>query len=476
MRLNRLANPPQAGQLQSAKIVRMRQLLLFVLALSVLLRLAVALYLGDSTPPAKDETSYSVLAWQLASGEGYSFPTGWYPFTPADTPTSHWSFLYTAFVAALYSTAGPHPLVARLAQALLAGILVPWLTYRLTRRIMAHARGASDSESQAVSLIAAGLAALYAYLALYGAMVQTEAFFICAVLWSLERGLAMEASFEPARGSEGARSIWPTAFSFGLSLGITTLLRQSILPWVAVMFAYLLWSGWRKARSGARVAPPGADHGVVRAFARVVGAMLLAGVVILACIAPFTVRNYRVYGDFLLLNSNAGYAMYSAQHPMHGASFAEYVGAPLPEDLVSKGLNEAQWDKELMRRGIGFVLADPVRYLMLSLSRVRDYFEFWPTADSSTLFNLGRVLSIGVLLPFMIAGIVLAARRCGARLTLLYLFLAFYSLLHIFTWAMARYRLPVDAVALPFAALTIHALADRLLSRRAARPREAAVS
>jgi hypothetical protein len=32
-------------------------------------------------------------------------------------------------------------------------------------------------------------------------------------------------------------------------------------------------------------------------------------------------------------------------------------------------------------------------------------------------------------------------------------FVVFYSLLHIFTWAMTRYRLPVDAVLLPFAAL-----------------------
>ena len=47
-----------------------------------------------------------------------------------------------------------------------------------------------------------------------------------------------------------------------------------------------------------------------------------------------------------------------------------------------------------MARGIGFVLAEPGRYLLLSLSRVRDYFEFWPTADSSLIFNAGRVRSI----------------------------------------------------------------------------------
>ena len=82
-----------------------------------IVRVGVALYLGDTVPPAKDERSYSVLAERLATGHGYSFPTPWYPFTAADAPTSHWSFLYTAFVAAVYAVAGPHPLAARLVQA-----------------------------------------------------------------------------------------------------------------------------------------------------------------------------------------------------------------------------------------------------------------------------------------------------------------------------------------------------------------------
>ena len=75
--------------------------LIAILFLAVLLRVGVAVYLGDSTPPAKDETSYSILAGRLATGHGYSFPTAWYPFAPAGAATSHWSFLYTAFVAAI---------------------------------------------------------------------------------------------------------------------------------------------------------------------------------------------------------------------------------------------------------------------------------------------------------------------------------------------------------------------------------------
>ena len=301
--------------------------------------------------------------------------------------------------------------------------------------------------------LSALLAAIYAYFVLYSAMVQTEALFICALLWSLERTLALEQALR-----NGQRVRPELAFTLGISLGVATLLRQSILPWVVVMSLYLLWVGYRNKVLG-------------RAFVALAG----AGAVVVLFILPFTIRNYRVYGDFLLLNSNAGYAMYSAQHPMHGTSFQEYAAAPLPEDLVNQGLNEAQWDRELTRRGIGFIVADPGRYLLLSLSRVRDYFEFWPTANSSLLFNLGRVLSIGLFLPFMLYGLYLSLRRSPlpnstssiqhSSFSLLYLFIIVYSLMHILTWAMPRYRLPIDAVLLLFAALGIMDLAGRLASR-----------
>ena len=274
-------------------------------------------------------------------------------------------------------------------------------------------------------------------------------------MWSLERSLALETALAP--GSSGSR-LPALAIGLGLSLAAAALLRQSILPWVALLSAWLLWRGWRGG--GGR---------------RVCAALLLAGLILATCVLPFTVRNLRVFdGHFLLLNSNAGYAMYSSQHPGHGTSFREYWAAPLPTDLASRGLDEAQWDRELMRRGVGFVLEAPGRYLLLSLSRVPDYVEFWPTAGSSALFNLGRALSIGALLPFMIAGAALWLRPGVRRAyglaspTLLLLFMASYSLLHIFTWAMSRYRLPVDAVALPFAALALLALGQALARRRVA--------
>jgi hypothetical protein len=193
---------------------------------------------------------------------------------------------------------------------------------------------------------------------------------------------------------------------------------------------------------------------------------------LITAIAPWTYRNYRVYGQFLLLNSNTGYAMYSAQHPMHGTRFREFEGAPMPDDLPWG--NEALLDRELMRRGIRFVLDEPARYLLLSLSRVRAYFEFWPTPDTSLLHNLGRTGSFGLLLPLLLYGLVLSFRspRFWAKNGLLLLFAGVYIPLHLLTWAMVRYRLPVDAAWMPVAAWAVVDLGRRLYARAWGRRRE----
>lgn len=446
-------------------LTKTNKTLIIILAIAVLARVGVALYLGnevDAPPLLTDQRSYHALGQRLITGHGFSFETGWYPFTQPETPTAHWSFLYSLFVAAVYAVFGPQVLAARLVQAVLGGLLLPWLVFRLARRIFGagglHRQLAERNlQVDQVAVIAAGSAAVYFYFVLYAATVMTETFFIAALLWSLERAIVL-----------AERPSLKSALWLGLSLGVATLLRQSILPWAAVLAAWLLWTAF-----------------VGGALKRMARALIVIGAVIAVMIAPFSIRNYLVYGQFLPLNSNAGYAMYSAQHPNHGVEFQAFVGMPLPDDLTP-GLNEAQLDKELMARGVQFVLADPVRYLRLSWSRIFAYFEFWPTANTSLLNNLGRVGSFGLFLPFMIGGLIWALRAGGVRaaggwrkflispLALLSIFMVVYAVMHIFTWAMPRYRLPVDAAALPFAALAVSLAArwaaDRGKARSTAKP------
>jgi len=82
------------------------------------------------------------------------------------------------------------------------------------------------------------------------------------------------------------------------------------------------------------------------------------------------------------------------------------------------------------------------------------------------------VASFGLFLPFMAYGLVLAMRnpKLLSRAMLLFLFAAFYALLHLLTWTMVRYRLPVDATLLPFAALGVMDLARRVRTAIVPRP------
>ena len=345
--------------------------LVLILVVSVLLRVGCALYLGAAVvvpPNLNDQLSYHTLATRIITNHGFSFPANWYPYVLADTPTAFWSFGYPLFLAAVYEVFGVLPLVARLVQAVLGGILLPWMAFRLARRLFSDPTDMSQRaesgpgegqqagllRTEVLGLLTAVLAAIYAYFALYAATLMTETFYITALLWSLERALAVRE-----RLMQGLKIGVGLAVTLGLSLGIAVLLRQSILPWVAVLFIWLFWIGRRTGQS----------RGVLKTLAAIIVPMALL-------VLPFTIRNYHVYGSFLLLNSNAGYAMYSAQHPMHGTAFQEFAAAPVPDELA--GLNEAQLDRDLMRRAIGFVVADPQRYLLLSLSRVRAYFDFRP--------------------------------------------------------------------------------------------------
>lgn len=422
-------------------------ILLGIITLAVVLRLVAALWLGDTLAGEQqyrvaDQRSYNALAQSLLAGHGYAFDRPWYPFgMPAYTPTAHWSFIYPLFMAGIYTVTGYHPLAARLVQAVIVGILTTWVIYRLGRRLF----------GSTVGLAAAALSAVYAYFIFHDAALMTEPFFIVCVIASLEIALGLggvvkkdETASQAKENAEGVQAVtekgwWGKWALLGLLLGLAAVLRQTILLWAPIM---CVWLGFRTFKRSGRQAAWG---------------MALSVGVIVTMILPWTVRNYMVFGSFLPLNSNAGYALYSANHPNHGTQFDQDYAAPLPEDLKTLGLNEAQWNSELTKHGIQFILEDPRRYLLLSLDRVGIFFNFWFSSESSLASNLMRVLSFGVYLPFFIAGLWLS-RRDWRRCMLVYLFVVAFSALHILTWASIRYRLPVDAALMPFAALAIVSL------------------
>ena len=169
---------------------RKNYVLLGIIAGAVLLRLGAAFLLGDQVialPGIADQVSYHTLATRLAGGYGFTFSRIWWPYTSAGEPTAHWSYLYTFFLAGIYAVIGIHPLVARIIQAVLGGILMPLFAYRIAKQVFRQL-----PDVQIISLIAAAWTALYGYFIYYAAALMTETFYIIGILWTLDCALRIQ--------------------------------------------------------------------------------------------------------------------------------------------------------------------------------------------------------------------------------------------------------------------------------------------
>jgi len=427
------------------------RLLLIVLLVAIILRLAAAAYLGSTVEPLPgtyDQISYHNLALRVLGGYGFTFDREWWPITGAGEPTAHWSYLYTLYLAGVYALAGPNPLVARILQAAIVGVLQSYFAYLLGRRLF----------NQKAGLAAAALTAVYVYFVYYAGALMTESFYFTSILASLYFAICLA---DVLKSDTDKQRIIYYSILLGLSLTITVLLRQLFLLFIPFLFLWILLA----TRSDTK-APAGP---ALSFFKRILVLAIPMTIVVLA-ILPFTIQNYARFERFVLLNTNAGYAFFWANHPIHGTSFIEILpeGGPSYQELIPaelRHLDEAALDQALLKRGLGFIAQDPERYVLLSLSRIRSYFKFWPSPDSGLVSNLSRVLSFGLMLPLMLYGSYLAIRRKFSwSVALLLLFMLVYTCIHLLSWALVRYRLPVDAVWLVFAGLAISDLWDRFSS------------
>jgi hypothetical protein len=444
-------NLPRSGALAT------KGLLFWIVMVAILLRLASALFQGNTVtilPGIHDQISYDGLARRVIEGHGFSFAEGHWPVTPAGEPTAHWSYLYTGYLAAVYSVFGAQPLAARLLQAVIVGVLQPWLTWRLGRRLLGPTAGA----------VAAAISAVYVYFFYYAGGLLTESFYLVGILWTFD--VTFRILDRSHAAEQSGRAPWRLWLELGLALGVTGLLRQVFLLFAPFLFLWLWWNLPAKERASS-------TRNTLARLIRwsTVQGLLFAALVVVALIVPWTIRNYRAFGVAAPLNTNAGFAFFWGNHPVHGTHFVPLLGEQQYRDLIPQELlhlNEAELDRALLQRALGFIAADPLRFVQLSINRASEYFKFWPTAESGMVSNISRVLSFGLMLPFMLYGLWLAAGLLRqpqsatqrAELTLLLLFMVVYTGIHLASWTLIRYRLPVDAVLILFAGLGLVTIAE----------------
>lgn len=268
--------------------------------------------------------------------------------------------------------------------------------------------------------------------------------------------------FQRAIETRRARSF----FWCGVVLGLTALVRGNLLALAPVA---LLWGFGQERRAF-----------VKSAAAFVLGTML--------AIAPATLHNYIVSGDFVLMNYTDGFNLYIGNSPYANGTNSyppEVATDPVQEEMntiwvatqkAGHALKPSEVSDYWRRQALAFMIENPVRTLELSFEK---FLAFWNGHEQfdnyDTVFiekNFNTLLS-WPLVPFWIvssfaaAGAVLLGKTNRKQVAMLGVFaLAYMATLLIF-YVTDRYRLPVVVFLLPLAGGAVPALWARVRENKA---------
>jgi 4-amino-4-deoxy-L-arabinose transferase-like glycosyltransferase len=289
-----------------------------------------------------------------------------YRLTPDSPPTAFRAPGWPFYLLLLYRVAGESYPVAYVSFCLL-GAASCVLTYYLARELL----------PDWWAWVAAWLAAVYLPHIYWATQFSSENLFI--PLLALGLGLYLRAG----RGG----SLWLLAAA-GLVLGYATLVRPFalLLPLVGV----LMLGRWRGGR--------------------VLAAGLLYGLPFVAVLAPWTARNYQVFGPVVLLTTNGGSTFYGSNNDkVYGErrSLGYWVSTTeLPgRDLIDAQPDEVTHDKMEWRLGLEWVKNNPGKVPLLLVYK---FARLWYLPEYGAGLRILRVVSYVPFLALFAAG----AWRC----------------------------------------------------------------
>ena len=217
---------------------------------------------------------------------------------------------------------------------------------------------------------------------------------------------------------------------------------------------------------------------------RAIGHLLVAATALAAVLAPVTLRNAAVSGEFVLVSANGGVNFYIGNHARQDSMVAIHPGViweRLVAEPLAAGYTEAgQRSRYFYERGFSSILSDPVGWLRLmgrkswqliqgpEIKRNQDI--YYARAHSLLLSALlwDRWLSFphGLVAPLALLGLALTWRRRHPTLDMLRLFLAGYAGSVLLFFVTSRYRVPLVPVAMIFVAVALQELVARARAGR----------
>jgi len=362
---------------------------------------------------------------------------------------------YPFFLIVVYTLFEPSPAVARMLQMAL-GVGSCLLAYRLTR---AHC-------GSPAALLAACFMGGYWVLIYYEAVLHAPTLTVFLALTLLNVLDKWQAAWNP----------WRT-FALGLFVGYFILVRKNVLVFLPLVIA------WVGRRSGLGAPSP--------VSARVLS--LLLGVLVV--IAPVTLRNYRVSGEWVPISCDAGRNLYMGNHPgADGVSpripgqqsftgtrtwnlftYPEIVRGWARHRNVEPSCSSAE--RYFARQALKFVVERPLNFLSLTFKKAllfwgplevsSDRVVHYDRLSSPLLSRLPGHFSATLALAWL--GCLLHVARSARRDRLLLLVLGFillYFLSFLPGIPESRYRVGLLPFLFLFGGYAVQGIAELLARRR----------
>ncbi len=419
---------------------------LIIVALAVVVRVAYMAEVADHplmTTTTGDPKVYDLRALEIASGK-------WL----ADDVFFHSSPVYPYILGITYRLFGHSYAAVRVIQSLF-GIGSCLLIFSLARRLF--------GEREAI--IAGVISALYVPFVFFDSEILMITYVIFFTLLSLRLLLSWA----------DAPRAW-LALASGGALGVSALGKPNLLLFVPAAVVWLLlalrWGG------GAGRTSVGAAGGASRTSWKA-AALFVAGTVVV--IAPMTVSNYVISGEFVLTSSNGGINFWIGNNEQADGTFLVpadmradlYGGSKLAaEEAEGRRLGPAEVSAYWFRRGFEFIRRHPAQELKLL---GRKFLLFWNAYEIPNHYDLNYFRTVSKTLrwdPFVFAwvvpvgvlGVYVSLKEWKKHL-LLHLFTGAYLLSLMPFFITSRYRLPVVPVMILFCARGLRWLWSRIAAR-----------
>ncbi len=388
---------------------RRRWTLLAILLAGLALRLL--LWALPVHQPANDEVEYLSVARDLLAGRGWQFYAS-YPWLRAP--------LYPLWLAGSLALCGGDAHLAALPNIALSVVQL-WLLWLLGRRVAAHAARAEQA-----GLWAAGAGALLLTQATFANLWMSET--LWSTLWLVTLLLLLRWQARPS---------WPSSALAGVALGLTILTRSLPLAFAPLIVAWMLWCQRRRA-----IAP-----------------VALLTLACCATIAPWTLRNWRAYGQPILVETGFSYNLWAFSEPGLELSTINATLSAIP--------NPAERADYAADQGYALLRADPAIVLRKLWPNMVYLWRVKPIEDRFLQPNYYRDVPLGYFVAALVFDdlayvLLLLAALWGLahaprdrRLALLLLWLLYVVGTTALTHGEARYRHFLWPVLLPYAGLAM---------------------